>query len=128
MSQTEAQKKAAADKKAADAAKKAAAKPEAEIVKAWEDFTGRKGEFEVRSLKDGNGLETVGVFNKASGSLVAEAVKGEEATLKNCGEPLTVTHRNVEPKKVAIDNSKKKAKKDNQSSRMTPDQKSQPEQ
>lgn len=78
----------------------------AQIVKAWETFSGRKGEFAVEKLKDASGLETVGVRNKVSGSLIAEVVVGEEEKLLNCGEPTSVTHTYFEEGQGEIDNKK----------------------
>lgn len=65
-----------------------------DLIKKYEELSGRKGEFEVVEATDVNGLETIQVRNKVSGSLVAEVTKGnEDQLLEDPQGPTDVDHR-----------------------------------
>lgn len=81
----------------------------AQIVKAWEKFNDRK-EYKVVTLKDDNGLETVGVVNKVTGALCAEVLPGNEEALLSPNEPTGVTHRPVQGGLGEIDNKAERRK------------------
>ncbi len=51
------------------------------LVKKYEELSGRPGEFETKEATDSNGADTIQVWNKVSGSLVAEVLKGSEQEL-----------------------------------------------